>query len=492
MGKLCSFFVCFEEVLMDYDVMVIGGGVTGCSIARSLAWYELSVCLLEKGEDVCSGTSKANSGIVHAGYDPIPGTLKAKLNIRGSEMMPQLSKDLDFDYKQNGAMVVCFDQEGLSGLKELYERGVKNGVEKMQILDGDQARKIEPNLSDNVVGALYCPTSGIVCPFGITIAFAENAYANGVTFKFDSPVEKVEKISGGYRILVKGGKSYTAKYVVNAAGLYADTLHNMVSDKPMEIVAKRGNYLLFDSEVGGYVSHTIFQMPTKAGKGVLVTPTIHGNLMVGPTSIAQTDKEDTETFSTDLDFVAKVGALSVKAIPMRKIITSFSGLRAHEVHDDFVIGEASGAKGFYDAAGIESPGLSCSPAIGEYVADMIAEASGAKKKAHYIDKRKGILRTKHMTPEERTKLIKEKPEYGTIVCRCEQISEGEIIDAITRPLGARSMDGIKRRVRAGMGRCQAGFCTPRTMELLCEKRGMKMEEICKNSKGSELLKGEKA
>lgn len=474
---------------MDYDVMVIGGGVTGCSIARSLSRYKLSVCLLEKGEDVCSGTSKANSGIVHAGYDPIPGTLKAKLNIKGSAMMPQLSKDLDFDYKQNGSMIVCFDKDGLPNLKKLYERGLANGVKEMELLDGDQARKIEPNLSDGVVGALLCPTGGIVCPFGLTIAFAENAYANGVEFKFDSEVSKVEKIPGGYRVSLTSGKSFTATYVVNAAGLYADVLHNMVSDAPLKIIPKRGNYLLFDSEVGSYVTHTIFQLPTNAGKGVLVTPTIHGNLMVGPTSKTQDDKEDTETFASDLDEVARVGALSVKQIPMRKIITSFSGLRAHEASDDFVISEASGANGFYDCAGIESPGLSCSPAIGEYVADMIVKASGVEKKGHFISKRKGILRTKGMNAEERTSLIKENPEYGTIVCRCEQVSEGEIVDAITRPLGARSMDGVKRRTRAGMGRCQAGFCTPRTMELLCEKLGIRMEDVCKNTKGSELLKG---
>jgi len=475
---------------MDYDVLVIGGGVTGCSIARSLSRYDLSICLLEKGEDVCSGTSKANSGIVHAGYDPVPGTLKAELNIKGSEMMPQLSKDLDFDFKRNGAMVICFDPQDLPKLNVLYDRGVQNGVKDMKILTGDEARKLEPNLSDAVCGALYCPTSGIVCPFGITIAFAENAYANGVKFRFNAAVTEVKKIEGGYSLTLSDGAVLTSRYVVNAAGVYADTLHNMVSDKPMKIVAKRGNYLLFDKEYGSYVSNTIFQLPTKVGKGVLVTPTVHGNLMVGPTSKEVADKEDTSTYAVDLDDVSRMGSLSVKQIPFRSVITSFSGLRAHEVNDDFIIGEASGAKGFYDAAGIESPGLSCSPAIGEYVADMIAKVSGARKKPHFIDKRTGILRTKDLDAATRSKLIKEHPEYGTIVCRCEQISEGEIIDAITRPLGATSMDGIKRRTRAGMGRCQAGFCTPRTMELLCEKKGLRMEDICKNHKGSELLEEE--
>ncbi|MFA7118076.1 MAG: NAD(P)/FAD-dependent oxidoreductase [Sphaerochaetaceae bacterium] len=476
---------------MDYDVMIIGGGVTGCSIARSLSQYELSICLLEKDEDVCSGTSKANSGIVHAGYDPIPHTLKAKLNVMGSEMMPQLSHDLDFDYKQNGSMILCFDKENLPKLNELYDRGIANGVKRMQLLSGDEARALEPNLTDAVQGALYCPTSGIVCPFGLTIAFAENAYANGVQFKFNSQVKTIDKIDGGYKIGLAGGESYTTRYVVNAAGVYADVIHNMVSDKKLEIVPKRGNYLLLDKEVGDYVKHTIFQLPGKMGKGVLVTPTAHGNLMVGPTSKVVDDKDDTSTYSTDLEEISTMASMSVKNLPLRKVITSFSGLRAHEIGDDFAIGQASGAPGFFDAAGIESPGLSCSPAIGEYVAEMIAKVGNVRKKEHFITTRKGILRTKDMTSEERTSLIKEKPEYGTIVCRCEQISEGEIIDAITRPLGARSLDGIKRRTRAGMGRCQAGFCTPRTMELLCEKTGMTMEQICKNKKGSELLEENK-
>lgn len=477
---------------MDYDVVVIGGGVTGCSIARSLSRYQLRVALLEKDEDVCSGTSKANSAIVHAGYDPEPGSLKAKLNILGSEMMPQLAKDLDIDFKQNGSMIVCFDEADLPALKELYERGLKNGVKQMKLLSGDEARALEPNLSEQIVGALLCPTGGIVCPFGLTIALAENAWANGVEFRFNSPVEKIEKTEGGWKILVKDKAPVTATYVVNAAGLYSDKLHNMVSPKKLHIIPRRGNYMLCDKQVGNFVSHTIFQLPTKAGKGILVTPTIHGNLLLGPTSVEESDAEDTATYAADLDTVAEKAALSVKGgkLPLRQVITSFSGVRAHEEGGDFVIGEAEGAPGFFDAAGIESPGLSCSPAIGDYVADMIEAKAKAPKKEKWIGTRKGIVKARELSPSERDKLIKENPAYGTIVCRCEQISEGEIIDAITRPLGAVSMDGIKRRCRAGMGRCQAGFCTPRTMELLCKYRKMRMEDVCKNQKGSELIKGE--
>ena len=476
---------------MDYDVLVIGGGVTGCSIARSLSRYDLKIALLEKDEDVCSGTSKANSAIVHAGYDPIPGTLKAKLNIEGSRMMPQLAKDLDIDYKQNGSLILCFDETDKPKLQQLYERGLANGVEGMRILTGDEVRALEPNLSQHIVSALLCPSGGIVCPFGLTIAMAENAYENGVEFRFFSEVVSIGKIDGGWKLGLKDGTHLSATYVVNAAGLYADTLHAMVSPKPIKIVARRGNYLLMDKEVGSFVSHTIFQLPTVAGKGVLVTPTIHGNLLVGPTSVEDGDKEDTRTYAVDLEEVMQKAAMSVKdgKLPLRQVITSFSGLRAHEVGDDFVIGEAEGAPGFFDVAGIESPGLSCGPAIGDYVAQMVEEKAKAPKKAHWVAKRKGILKAREMDAEEKTRLIKERPEYGTIVCRCEQISEGEIIDAITRPLGAVSMDGVKRRCRAGMGRCQAGFCTPRTMELLCKYKKMRMEDVCKNQKGSELIKG---
>ncbi|MCB6609877.1 NAD(P)/FAD-dependent oxidoreductase [[Clostridium] symbiosum] len=473
-----------------YDVVVIGGGVTGCSVARELSRYNLHTCLLEREEDVCSGTSKANSAIVHAGYDAANGSLKAKLNVQGNEMMEQLSKDLQFDFKRNGSMVLCFDESDMPSLEALYERGVKNGVPDLTIITGDEARAKEPNVSETVVAALYAPTGGIVCPFGLTIAMAENAYENGVEFRMNTEVVRIEKTDFGYRIITADGEIET-KYVVNAAGVYADVFHNMVSEKKLQIIPRRGDYCLLDKEAGNHVSHTIFQLPGKYGKGVLVSPTVHGNLLVGPTAIDQDDKEATATTAEGLAEAVSKSVLSVKNIPFRQTITSFAGLRAHEVNDEFIIGEAEDAKGFYDAAGIESPGLSCAPALGKYLAEMIAEAAGAEKKEDFKATRKGFIKAAELPREERAKLIKEHPEYGTIICRCENISEGEIIDAIRRPLGAVSLDGIKRRVRAGMGRCQAGFCTPRTMEILAKERGISMEDICKNRAGSELLKGDK-
>ena len=475
-------------MIKNYDVCVIGAGVVGCAVARELSRYDLSVCVLEKEEDVCSGTSKANSGIVHAGHDAIPGSVKARMNVRGAELIRQLSKTLDFNYKQNGSIVLCFSEEGLPALRELLERGKKNGVEGLKIISGDEARRLEPALSDKVVAALFAPTGGIVCPFGMTIAFAENAAENGVEFSFLTKVEKIEKQNGGYLIGTNRG-DFAAKYVVNAAGVYADAIHNAVSDEKISIVARRGEYVLFDREVGELVSRTVFQLPDEMGKGVLVTPTAHGNLLVGPSAEDVGDKEDTETTAEGTAKIKERALMSVPGVPYRSVITGFSGLRAHEENGDFIIGEATGAEGFFDAAGIESPGLTSAPAIGEYLAGLIAEKSGAAKKENFVETRRAIPEVAKLPAEERSRLIKERPDYGRIVCRCESISEGEIVDAIRRKPGAVSLDGIKRRVRQGMGRCQAGFCTPLAMEILSRELGIPMEQVRKNRPGSEQITG---
>lgn len=476
-----------------YDVAIIGGGVIGCCIARELSRYRLRVCLLERGEDVCSGTSKANSAIVHAGYDAEPGSLKARFNVEGNRMMGELAKELDFDFKRNGSYVLCFSEDDLPSLRALYERGVENGVEGLVILSGDEVREKEPNIEDTVVAALYAPTGGIVCPFGLTIAMAENACDNGVEFHFLSEVREIRREEDGYVLSVGtetiGTETIRAAAVVNAAGVYADVLHNMVSDRKLHITARKGDYCLLDKEAGTLVSGTIFQLPGKMGKGVLVTPTVHGNLLTGPTATDVPDKEQTATSAEELADLQEKAARSVKNIPWRQVITSFAGLRAHEDGDDFVIGEPKDAPGFFDAAGIESPGLSSAPSIGKYLAKEIAARLHAGEKTDWNGTRKGIVRPELLDKETRAKLISEHPAYGTIICRCENVSEGEIVDAVTRTLGARSLDGVKRRVRQGMGRCQAGFCTPRTMEIMSRELGIPMEEICKNMPGSEMLTG---
>ncbi|MBO4376853.1 MAG: NAD(P)/FAD-dependent oxidoreductase, partial [Lachnospiraceae bacterium] len=373
-----------------FDIVVIGAGVSGCAVARELSRYNADVLVIDKCEDVCCGTSKANSAIIHAGFDAAEGSLMARLNVRGSEMMDALCEDLDIPFKRNGALVVCTHKEELSGLTDLYNRGVANGVKGLKILSKEEAFEMEPNLNGNVEGALYAPTSGIICPFHLTIALAENAAENGVKFKFDTEVTDIEKKNGYYVLKTNTGDIET-KYVVNAAGVYADVIHNMVSEKKLKITARRGDYCLLDKTAGNFVSKTVFSQPSKMGKGVLVSPTIHGNLIVGPTAIDIDDKESTATTREGLDdLIAKAGE-TVNNLPIRQVITSFAGLRAHEAGHEFIIEEVEDAKQFIDCAGIESPGLSSSPAIGEMVADILVKLMNLKKKDNFISKRKGIL-----------------------------------------------------------------------------------------------------
>ena len=463
------------------DVIIIGAGVSGCAVARELSRYELDICVLEKESDVCEGTSKANSGIVHGGFDAKPGTLKAKLNVLGNQMMDEMAEKLDFPFRRNGAMVVCQSKEEMAVLEELMERGKKNGVEGMEMLSRSQALLLEPNLADTVYAAIHIPSSGIVCPFEMNLAYAENAVQNGVQFHLETEVKQIEKMENGFRVLTDKGMLET-RFLINAAGVYADIFHNMVSREKIHITPRRGEYCLLDKNAGNLVERTIFQIPTPKGKGVLVTPTVHGNLLIGPTAADITDKEGTETTSDGLEEVMKKCTKSVKNIPKRQIITSFAGLRAHEDDGDFIIQEVKDAKGFIDVAGIESPGLSSVPAIGVYVRDIMAGLTELCKKKEFYEHRKRITRISELSREEQNGLIQENPAYGQIVCRCEGVTMGEILDAIHRPLGATTLDGIKRRTRAGMGRCQAGFCTPKNMELLAEELHLELKDIRKTGR----------
>ena len=464
-----------------YDVIVIGSGVIGTSVSRYLSQYDLKIAVIEKEEDVCSGTSKANSAIVHAGHDAKPGTLKAKFNLLGSKMMEELSHELDFAYKRNSSLVVCFSNDDMPALEELYQRGLTNKVEGLEIINGDEVRRREPNLSKDIVAALWCPTGAIVCPFELTLAMAENAASNGVEFIFNTEVKDIKKQDDYYVI----NNEIKTKAIVNCAGVYSDTIHNLISDKKYHITTKKGDYVLMDREVGNFVSSTIFQLPTSAGKGVLVTPTVHGNLLVGPSATDTDDKEFNATTSDDLNMIISRAKLSANNIPFNKTITSFSGLRAHEDNGDFIIQEEK--DGFFDCVGIESPGLSASPAIGEYMAELVSKKLNATKKTNFNKTRKGITKLSSLPIEKRADLIKENPDYGHIICRCEEISEGEIIDAIRRTPGAKSLDGIKRRVRAGMGRCQGGFCSPKVMEILSRELNIPLEDICKNNPQSKMV-----
>ena len=471
------------------DVIIIGAGVTGSAIARELGRRDRSVLVLEKGPDVCEGTTKANSGIVHAGHDAKPGSMKAKMNVLGSRMMPTLARELDFPYRRNTSLVIGFDDEDRKTLEKLKEQGEENGVDGLSIISGDEARGREPNLSKKVTCALLCRTGGIVDPFLLNIALAENANVNGVQFEFGKEVKEIHRERGGFVVKCADRSMYEAKYVINAAGVYADYFHNLVSGRKIHITPRRGQYLLMDKKTAGFVDATVFQCPTKMGKGVLVTPTMHGNLLIGPTAEDIDDKEGTFTTAEGLAEVLEKAGLSADNLPTRQVITSFAGLRAHEDGGDFIIGEVPDCPGFFDAAGIESPGLTSAPAIGVYVAQLITERDHAPEKKNFVAKRKGIPCMATASPEERKRLVAANPLYANVVCRCELVTEGEIVDAINRPLGAKTLDGIKRRVRAGMGRCQAGFCTPKQMDILSRELGIPLEDIVKSGKDAKILCG---
>lgn len=471
-----------------YDVVIIGAGVTGSAIARELARKQLKTAVLERASDVCEGTSKANSGIVHSGFDAKPGSLKAKFNVPGSEKMEQLSKELDFPFKRNGSLVLAFDEEGRRKLEELKKQGERNGVKGLEILESGRLQEKEPNISKEAQAALYAPTGGIVCPFHLTYALAENAAENGVEFFLNTQAEKITRTKDGYEIQTNKG-IYRTKTVVNAAGVYADLFHNMVSGDKIHITARKGEYCLLDKEAGDYISSTIFQLPGAYGKGVLVTPTVHGNLLVGPTAEDIPDKEGINTTAKGMETLLERGGRSVKHLPVRQVITSFAGLRAHEAGEDFILGEPEDAPGFFDAAGIESPGLSCAPAIGDYIAQLVSKRLQAVDKPDFKSARKGIFNMAEAGEEERKRIIKENPAYANVICRCELVTEGEILDAIRRPLGAVTLDGIKRRTRAGMGRCQAGFCSPKTVEILARELGVDMGEITKSGGASNFITG---
>lgn len=470
-----------------YDAVIIGGGVIGCAVARYLGRFQGRFCLLERENDVCSGTSKANSAIVHAGFDAKAGTLMAKYNVLGSRMMPQLAKELDFPFRRNGSLVLCLAQEDMPKLRALYENGIQNGVEGLEILDARRLHEMEPNISDGAVAALWAPTGGIVCPFQMTVALGENAIHNGVEIYRNAEVTEVKRGKDNTWQVVTKEDTLETRAVINAAGVYSGVLHNMVSRRKIHITPRRGEYLLLDKAAGETVHSTIFQLPGVLGKGVLVTPTVHGNLLVGPTAQDTEDFEGTNTTAQGLAQVREKAGGSVKNLNFRQVITSFAGLRAHEDGHEFILGQPEDAAGFFDCAGIESPGLSAAPAIGQEIAAQVSGFLGLEEKPNFDPIRRGPVNPKSLSKEQWAALIEKEPAYGQIICRCEQVSEGEILAAIRSPLGARDLDGVKRRTRAGMGRCQGGFCAPRVMELLARELGMAQNAITKSGKNSRMI-----
>lgn len=476
---------------MNYDVAVIGAGVTGGLTAADLARYRLGVCIVEAGADVALGATKANSAIVHGGYDPVPGTLKAELNVKGAAMMSDICRRLDVHYKNNGSMVVAFDEEQFEHVKMLYERGKTNGVPEISVITGDEARRLEPALSKNVVGALLCKSSGIVCPYDLTIAAVGNAMDNGTDLFCNFKVASISDDGEFYTLRSEGGDEIKAKYIVNAAGLGSDEVARLYGDD-YHLVAKKGEYMLLDKSEGGLVSRTIFQTPTKAGKGILVTPTVDGNLLVGPTS-EKTERDDKTTTLEGLDTIKAKASLSVDGINYRAVITSFAGLRSSfEESEDFVLEISKHSPRAVNAIGIDSPGLSSSPAIAEYIVNLLKDAGlGLEENPEYVGTRISCKHFRTLSDEEKNEMIKNDPSYGRVICRCETVTEGEILSAIRQNPKATTTDGIKRRTRAGMGRCQAGFCTPFVTELIAKELGIAENQVTKTGGGSRLLLGKR-
>ena len=476
---------------MEYssDILIIGGGVVGCAVARELSRYKAAITLVERAGDVAEGASKANSGIVHAGYDAVPGTLKAKYNVMGAAMLPKLCTEMRVPYQQCGALVIGFGEENRKTLEELIARGIANGVEKLEIISGEEAIALEPALNPAVTCALLVPTSGIVSPYELTFALADDAALNGVCFRMDTEVEQVCRLEDGSFAVRAGEDTYRSRIVINCAGAASAMIHNQLSEHKLKITHRRGQYYLLDRPQKQPFERTIFQCPSAMGKGVLVSPTAHGNVLLGPSAEDIDDPLDTATTQEGLDGVMDRVRLTWPGVSLRTNITNFSGIRAHEEGGDFVIGAVEGCPGAYEAAGIESPGLSSAPAIGLKLAELFAGEMKLDKKAEIVSFPKPERPFREMSLEEQTAAVEKNPLYGNIICRCEVITEAEIVAAIHRPVGARSIDAVKRRTRAGMGRCQGGFCSPRVAAILSAETGIPLQDITKNGGESYLLTG---
>ena len=466
------------------DIIVIGAGVVGCSIARELSKYNLDVLVVEKNSDVSEGISKGNSGIVHAGYNEKIGTLKAKLNIEGNKIFDDLSRDLQFPFKRNGAFILAFSDEDMNILESLKENGEKLGVEGLEILTREEALNIEPNLNKEIVGVLNVKTSGIVSPYEMTIALAENAAENGVEFKLNSKVTNIEKISEGYKVTLNNKELVSGKIIINASGLEGAFLNNLVSMSKREINPVKGEYCLFDKVAGAMINKTLFQVPNKLSKGVLVTPTAEGNLLVGPNAV---EGKTLETSREGIDEILDKSKKSLEELPVARILNTFSGIRPKTKEGDFIIEEVVDAKNFINVIGIDSPGLTAAPAIGVYVVNMIKERLDLVEKKNFKKTREKIARFAELSLEEKNRLIKEKSEYGHIVCKCEFVTEGEIVEAIHRPIPALTVDAIKRRTRASMGGCQGIGCTLPISKILSRELGIDISDINKNSEGSPVI-----
>ena len=473
---------------MDTDILIIGGGVIGCAVARELSRLEASLTLIDRAWDVAEGASKANSGIVHAGFDAKPDSCKAQYNVEGNRAFPAYCEEVGAPYVQAGALVLAFDEAQRAHVEKLLTQGRANGVEGLRIVERDEVLAMEPHTNPDVLCALFAPTSGLTSPYELTCALADQAAVNGVRFHFGVEALQIAKTAEGFRVNTNDGDLH-ATILVNCAGVFSAALHNQISDKPLTIVPRKGEYYLLDHEIQPMFSRTMFQTPTPMGKGVLVSPTAHRTLLLGPSAQDSSDALDVSTTADALATVRNKAALTWPAETLRTVITTFAGMRAHEVGDDFVVGATQGASGAYEAVGIESPGLTAAPAIAKALYRQIAQEQGLRHKAVFLPAPKRNKPFSEMDMQERQAAFEQNPEYGNILCRCEQVTEAEIRAAIRRPVGAKTLDAVKRRTRAGMGRCQGGFCSPRVMEILAEELHLSPLQITKFGGESRVLSG---
>ena len=474
---------------MQTDILIIGAGVVGCALARVLGRYEADITVAEAGPDVASGATRANSGIVHAGFDAHPGTLKAELNVRGAELYPALARELGFPYSQCGALVLGFTAEDEETLRTLLHQGEANGVPGVRLLTREETLALEPNTNPEVRCALYAPTSGITSPYEAAYALADHAALCGVRFLMNSRVQRVFRGEDGLWHAVLPTGEIACRVLVNCAGMGSADIHNSLCEEKLTLIPRRGQYHLLDRLEKLPFSRTMFQCPTKMGKGVLVSPTVHGNLLLGPSAEDIDDPQDVSTTAEGLEGVLETCRLTWPQASVRGDITNFAGIRAHEVNGDFIIGAVPGQTACYETVGIESPGLSAAPAIAERLGAQIAGDCALVPKTEVPAPVPLPRRFAEMTDEERAHAVAEDPAYGNVICRCEVVTEAEIRQAIRRPVGACSIDAVKRRTRAGMGRCQGGFCSPRVAEILAEELGVPLTAITKFGGESRLLTG---
>lgn len=488
MAKSCrNLFNIHTRRIIMYDVLIIGAGISGCMIAKMLSEYYLKVIVIEKENDVAKHASGANSAIIHSGHDPKPNTLKARFNLEGSRMYQSICEQLKVAYERCGAFVVACNKEELDILDNLHKQALDRNI-PCEIMDIKQIKEKEPNISDNVIKGLYLPTTAIVTPWEVCIAAMEEAILNGVELKLDTKVTDIKHLDNYYQITTNK-ESYQARIIINCAGVYADDIYSYLDKPPYTINARKGEYFVLDHTNKPLVKHIIYPTPSSLGKGVLVVPTIHHNILLGPNSMQIDDKEGNYTTSEALDYVKKQVNKTVNNIPLQNIIHNYAGLRPTGNTHDFYIQEDDKHPNFIHVACIESPGLASAPAIAKYVVEEIMKDKFEHiKKAIYIHRKKTI-NPRNLTANEYNSLIRSKKEYGNIICRCEQISKQEIIDAINRPCGARTVDGVKRRCRPGMGRCQGGFCQPNVAKIIAETLKIDISEVLFDKDDSNIVSG---